>query len=432
MGSPGPAEVVRWLHGLGGVLPRDAVVALSAEVQRCQMTGEEFGRLMASREMPMLGDEVRPTHMAALRRCWRADHGDTVGAGSRGGAASGEVPQAGRHCKQSRPAEVNRFDIAGGQRFAPPPRVPVAEAVQQSAPPTQLPPQPQSQQQQRVRVMSGDVDSNAQSQKLSDCMPPPAELQEPPDSNANGVAEAPRERPRVPLLNLSKIHGKHGASKSDQNVLPGRSWEQPAKQAAPAKGNGRLRKPQGFACASSEDQQYIAEFYGYRDEGFVATMHGLGTDEVRPGLFLGNMGDAAYWPLLQELGVNHIVNCAAAAQNKSPPYEMQGIKYLLLPLQDSKEQVEALVRQRFRLVREATRFVRQALMGKADQKGVILVHCVQGLSRSAALVCAYLMEYEGLTVDRAVSEVKTKHPGCLASSHWLEFLYKFNQDLLRL
>ena len=55
----------------------------------------------------------------------------------------------------------------------------------------------------------------------------------------------------------------------------------------------------GFACASAEDQQRIAEFYGYRDEerghvkgsshrllcqGFVATMNSLRTDLIRPRL----------------------------------------------------------------------------------------------------------------------------------------------------
>merc|ERR1719169_361871 len=89
--------------------------------------------------------------------------------------------------------------------------------------------------------------------------------------------------------------------------------------------------PAGFALASKEDQQRIAEFYGYRDEGFVATMHGLRTDCIRPRLYLGTMADAAYWPLLQSLCVTHILNVAIEAQRAAPPYNAQGIQYMMLP-----------------------------------------------------------------------------------------------------
>merc|ERR1712187_476140 len=187
----------------------------------------------------------------------------------------------------------------------------------------------------------------------------------------------------------------------------------------------------GFASASAEDQQRIADFYGYRDEGFIATMHGLRTDMIRPRLYIGTMADAAYQPLLDSIDISHVLNCAVEAQKVPPPYESRGIKYLLLPLQDSVDQAQLLMRQRYGALRQATRFLHSALKGNSSQKGSILVHCVQGLSRSAAIICAHLMEYEGLTLDRALTEVKTKHPGCLTSQHWQAFLHKYNAELLR-
>merc|ERR1712187_249289 len=189
----------------------------------------------------------------------------------------------------------------------------------------------------------------------------------------------------------------------------------------------------GFASASAEDQQRIADFYGYRDEGFIATMHGLRTDMVRPRLYIGTMADAAYQPLLDSLGISHVLNCAIEAQKVQPPYETRGIKYLCLPLQDSVDQAQMLMKQRFGALRQATKFIHSVLKGNTSsyKNGSVFVHCVQGLSRSAAIVCAYLMEYEGLTLDRALTEVKTKHKGCLTSQHWQAFLYKFNAELLR-
>merc|ERR1711974_539576 len=110
----------------------------------------------------------------------------------------------------------------------------------------------------------------------------------------------------------------------------------------------------------------------------IATMHGLKTDCIRPRLYLGTMADAAYWPLLQQLRVTHILNCALEAQWAQPPYESQGLLYLLVPLQDSVEQAHSLQRQRFRQLREATRFIHQSLkttfvVHGVERKGSILV-----------------------------------------------------------
>jgi len=252
--------------------------------------------------------------------------------------------------------------------------------------------------------------------------------------------------PQVPRLDLSTLHAKEGES-GRADKLGTQQWMKPSKQAwtdmgpqyPPPNPRAEVRPdsaPQGFACATVEDQQRIAEFYGYRDEGFVATMHGLKTDCIRPRLYLGTMADAAYWPLLQSLCITHILNVAIEAQRAQPPYEAQGIAYMLLPWQDSAEQAHSLNRQRFRQLREATKFIDRSLnatfqvKGK-EKKASVLVHCVQGLNRSAAIVCAYLMEYEGVSLDRALSEVRGKHRGCLSSKHWQDFLHKFNAELLR-
>merc|ERR1712050_493673 len=107
---------------------------------------------------------------------------------------------------------------------------------------------------------------------------------------------------------------------------------------------------------------------------------------IRPRLYIGSMADAAYWPLIQTLSIKHILNCAVEAQGPKPPYQSEGIAYLLVPLQDSPDQAQVLMRQRFRTLRTATRFVDACLR---ERKGALLVHCVQGLARSAAIVVAY-------------------------------------------
>lgn len=255
--------------------------------------------------------------------------------------------------------------------------------------------------------------------------------------------------PQVPRLDLTFIHRNAGIGHKD-GLLEKHNWKSvdekseksrmsrtlstgglaaAQKESRSSEKRSSERPVPCFSTASPEDQQRIAEFYGYRDESFVATMSGLSTDQIRPSLYLGNMADAAYKPLLKALGITHVLNCAVEAQKAPPPYKSEGVKYLLLPFKDSKEGAENLARQRFQALREATRFIHSVIKG--NPSGTLLVHCVQGLARSAALTCAYLMEYEGMAFDKAMTEVKMKHKGCLATAHWQALLKQFNAELLR-
>ncbi|CAE7449075.1 Dusp3 [Symbiodinium natans] len=405
-----PDQVEKWLRGLGSMLPREAISALVEEVHRQGMDGESFDVLIASRAMPALGDAVRPAHMAMLRRCWNANK-PFASSSSKPSPSPGMTPQ----------------------RFAPPPRVKAeketdadhngqsCQQLQRGQPGLELPEPPEP----------PELAEPEEGHMPLDCLSP--EHAEPenglksstPLSSAMMKQKAAKP-PQVPRLDLSFLRNK-GNSESllKHEWKPGRP-----SQAGSTTSSAEMVKRSGFASASPEDQQRIAEFYGYRDEGFVATMTGLRTDLIRPRLYVGNMADDAYWPMLKKLGITHIVNCAIEAQKVSPAYESHGIQYLFLPWQDREEETQSLTRQRFRSLKGATKYVHGALQDRKSNN-VVLVHCVQGLSRSAALVCAYLMEFEGLGLDRALSEVKSKHKGCLTSPHWQTLLHKFNAELLR-
>ncbi|CAK0818482.1 unnamed protein product, partial [Prorocentrum cordatum] len=176
---------------------------------------------------------------------------------------------------------------------------------------------------------------------------------------------APRRPLAVPRLDLEALSGKEALAdaplvghpwageRTESNVDSRWSRDPVARPAKPA-----LR---GYAAAKPEDQHRIAEFYGFRDEGFESTMRRLKTDQIRPRLYIGTMADAAYWPLLEALSITHVVNCAVEAQKAPPPYEERGIKYLLLPLHDSVHEAETMLRHKFRGLRRATRFVRDVL-----------------------------------------------------------------------
>merc|ERR1719188_2004426 len=78
-------EVARWLLGVVPAVPREAVAALVNSIRHTGMDGAAFGRLVASRATPALGEELKPAHMAVLRRCWNAKFTASEGQHVQGG-----------------------------------------------------------------------------------------------------------------------------------------------------------------------------------------------------------------------------------------------------------------------------------------------------------------------------------------------------------
>eukprot|EP00435_Cladocopium_sp_Y103_P064636 s233_g26.t1 len=387
-----PAEVERWLQSLGSLLPREAVSALVDEVRSQGMDGVAFDGLVASRAMPALGDSVRPSHMATLRRCWNAKRPMNLGTTPKEEGKGQKLEQ--------KPITPARFD--------PPPReLPVEKLPEVSL---ELPIEKEEEPAEEVLP---DADPST------------------PLSSALQKQKASRP-PQVPRLDLSMVHKK--GSRSDSDNLMKHEWKAGRVHGKPissSAGPDEAHRPTAESESPVVGHPWTRGSQNSQPfKGFIATMNSLRTDMIRPHLYVGNMADAAYWPLLKKLGITHVINCSLEAQKVPPAYESKGIQYLLLPWQDREEEAQSLMRQRFRTLRGATQYIKSTLKAK-NATNTLLVHCVQGVSRSPALVCAYLMEYEGLSLDKALSEVQSKHKGCLASQHWQTMLHKFNAELLR-
>ncbi|KAI0738585.1 protein-tyrosine phosphatase-like protein [Daedaleopsis nitida] len=119
--------------------------------------------------------------------------------------------------------------------------------------------------------------------------------------------------------------------------------------------------------------------------------------EILPRLWLSSLYTAVDDEQLIELGVTHIVS--VIEQRPRYPNNLPKLKTLHVPLQDV-EGADILQH-----LDTTTAFIKSAL---EDKRSVVLVHCAMGISRSATVVCAYLVAAHGFAPHDAIDFVIAK------------------------
>jgi len=115
--------------------------------------------------------------------------------------------------------------------------------------------------------------------------------------------------------------------------------------------------------------------------------------EIVPGLYLGNFGSAANLPLLKRLNVSHVLTVIIGV-----PEIFSEFTYKLISIRDYPD-VDILTH-----FPSAIQFIDEALR----KNGKIFIHCMQGKSRSASIVCAWLMKTRKMTSSQALEFVHSK------------------------
>mmetsp|Transcript_28650 Transcript_28650/g.73160 ORF Transcript_28650/g.73160 Transcript_28650/m.73160 type:complete len:714 (-) Transcript_28650:735-2876(-) len=103
---------------------------------------------------------------------------------------------------------------------------------------------------------------------------------------------------------------------------------------------------------------------------------------------------------LKQTGITHVVNCAART---SKNYFENELEYLALYLNDSPSC------DLFSVLYPAITFMEKAL---ADPNARVLVHCTQGVSRSASIAIAYMLTKDRLSYDQALEYVRERRGIC--------------------
>jgi len=122
--------------------------------------------------------------------------------------------------------------------------------------------------------------------------------------------------------------------------------------------------------------------------------------QVLEHLYLGSWKDANDAALLKSTGITHVLNTAKEVTEIPEPIEHLHLIYKTVPISDSIEAADVLS-QHFD---DAFFFIEEAIR----HGGRALIHCRRGISRSPAVVIAYLMEKFQRPFDYCFDVVKSK------------------------
>ena len=120
-------------------------------------------------------------------------------------------------------------------------------------------------------------------------------------------------------------------------------------------------------------------------------------DNVYHGVWLGNVNAARDADGLRRAGVTHIINCAAL---QCPSFFPHDFAYTSLALTDTPSQN---ILQHFAETSACMRDARR-------DGGVVFLHCIEGKSRSAACVIAFLIDTEGMAMQEALALLQSARP----------------------
>ncbi|EIN07020.1 phosphotyrosine protein [Punctularia strigosozonata HHB-11173 SS5] len=121
--------------------------------------------------------------------------------------------------------------------------------------------------------------------------------------------------------------------------------------------------------------------------------------EIIPRLYISDISAAENPAVLRALGITHVLSAMRGTVALPPAGSWPLMRAMQVQLEDNPFAELAAH------LPATTAFVREALR---DPSARVLVHCVQGVSRSASVVCAFLIAHYGWSPAQAVQYVKSK------------------------
>jgi hypothetical protein len=136
---------------------------------------------------------------------------------------------------------------------------------------------------------------------------------------------------------------------------------------------------------------------------------------VRGSLFIGNSAAASNLALLKNNGISHVLICCSEVGPAFP----EKLEYKKLNIQETFDfNIAAFFEEAFEFIDAAY----------SNGHGV-LVHCMQGQSRSPTIMTAYLMKKFRMSASKAFQLVLQKHPSAQPNGGFMEQLNNYEKSL---
>ncbi|KAL7920738.1 protein-tyrosine phosphatase-like protein [Trichoderma austrokoningii] len=136
-----------------------------------------------------------------------------------------------------------------------------------------------------------------------------------------------------------------------------------------------------------------------------------------PSIFIGPVSAASSISLLQANSISHVLSVGISPSSKVP-----GVAYYRVSVSDSP--TSSIMK-----ISGATCHIIEAALQSNNSTGRVLVHCSAGISRSPAVVAAYLMEHHGMSLMSALGQIVRARPQASPNPGFLRELKELEVQL---
>ncbi|CAG9310001.1 unnamed protein product [Blepharisma stoltei] len=152
-----------------------------------------------------------------------------------------------------------------------------------------------------------------------------------------------------------------------------------------------------------EEYEEFLNRYPFLTEGSGVPLYpmiscGYPNEIIPKFLYLGSHFHAENYDVIKILNITHIIN---ATRNVKNAFKGQGVKYCRVFVEDNaKEKISYHFHKAFKFIEEAKQ------INEAGGQTAVLVHCAQGVSRSATIVAMFLMKEYDISFEQSAEYLK--------------------------